>query len=123
MKRIAKAGVLLVAASTILSLASRIAPIPERAWPLGIALADSDSVDEAKAKSLEALEAISKALEDFAKKAKAEAEQATKDARERLRTGVEKACDASLKACQKVCSDDAKCLNACKEGRRQCQSS
>ena len=88
----------------------------------GTAWAAPDSVDEAKAKSLEALEAITRALQDLAKKAQAEAQQAADQAREQVRTSLEKACDASLRACQKVCGDDAKCLNACKEGRRQCQS-
>jgi aryl-alcohol dehydrogenase-like predicted oxidoreductase len=88
----------------------------------GTAWAASDTIDEAKVKSLEALEAIARALQDFAKKAQAEAQQAAEQVREQVRTSVEKACDTSLRACQKVCGDDAKCLNACKEGRKQCQS-
>ena len=101
---------------SLTSLGSRQPSAADIAW------AAPDSVDEAKAKSLEALEAITRALQDLAKKAHAEAQQAAEQAREQLRTSLEMACDASLRACQKVCGEDAKCLNACKEGRRQCQS-
>ena len=122
MNRFIKASSLVLAAWIGLSLMPRAAGIASLNFGEGTAWAGEDSVDEAKTKSLEALEAITKAVEDFAKKARVEAEQAAKKAREQLRTSIEKACDASLRACQKVCGDDEKCLNACKEGRRQCQA-
>jgi hypothetical protein len=80
-----------------------------------------ESMDDAKVKSLEALEAIARALQDFAAKAKTEAQRAAEQARETLQTNVDKACDAAFHACEKVCGNDAKCLSACKEGRHTCQ--
>lgn len=95
-------------------------PFPGLGARFGAAWAAQDSVDEVKVKSLEALEAIARALQEFADKAKTEAQGAADRARENLRSSVEKACDAALHACEKVCGDDAKCLSACKEGRHQC---
>ena len=87
-----------------------------------VAWAAPDAVDDARLKSLEALEAITRALEDVARKAREEARQATESAREQVRSSLEKACDTALRACQKVCGEDEKCLRACREGRKQCQS-
>jgi hypothetical protein len=95
--------------------------LPGAGLSTGAAWAAPESVDEAKVKSLEALEAIARALQDFAAKAKAEAQGAAERARESLQTTVDQACDTALHACQKVCGDDAKCLSACKEGRHKCQ--
>jgi hypothetical protein len=82
----------------------------------------ADSVDEAKEKSKEAWDAITKALHDVADKAEARTDDAISEAREKIRIALKNSCDAAQNACEKVCDGEAKCLKACKEGRKQCQS-
>jgi hypothetical protein len=88
----------------------------ETAW------AAPDPVDEAKEKSLAALEAIARAIEDLARKTREQAQKTEDAAGERLRSSVERACDAAQRGCEKVCEGNSQCLRACKEGRRLCQA-
>jgi chromosome condensin MukBEF ATPase and DNA-binding subunit MukB len=101
--------------------AALLLPVSALTGFAGVAHA-SDSVDDAKQKSVEALEAITRALQDLAAKAEAQAKDAAVRAREELRSALEKSCSSAYDACKQVCGSDDTCLRACKEGRKACQS-
>jgi ElaB/YqjD/DUF883 family membrane-anchored ribosome-binding protein len=96
--------------------------VPGPAWSQGPAQGPGQAAEEAKEKARQALDAFTRAIEQMAAEAGRRAREAADALRGSVQDSVRRACDAAQQACLKVCDGNARCEQACREGRAKCQA-